>query len=200
MNRCLICFKRIEETLVDIKVCGKCLDKFKHINKVVYYKGIEIFILYEYNDFFKEVLYRFKGCYDRELKYAFLNNHLFRLRIKYRGRKIICAPSSKIDDEARGFNHIKEIASLMKLPVLDCVYKIADYKQSSKKMHEINKIQNIIRIDKTRLKAKDKILIIDDVATSLSTIKTIIQLLTTEYDIKVLILASHCRFVTDEMN
>ena len=52
MNRCLICFKSVEETLNDNHVCNKCLAKFKIIEKVIYFENTEILILYEYNDFF----------------------------------------------------------------------------------------------------------------------------------------------------
>ena len=200
MNRCLICFGTIEQTLNDNKVCNKCINKFKEINKIVYYEGKEIFILYEYNDFFKELLYRFKGCYDIELKNAFFNNNLLKMKCKYKKRKIICAPSYLDDDIKRGFNHVKEIAKSINLEIIDCLSKIKEYKQSDKKMSERKNIQKVIRIDKTKVNTKDKILIIDDVATSLSTIKSIIHLLPTKSDIKVLVLASNCRFVADEKN
>ena len=42
MNRCLICFKRIEQTLNDNRVCNTCLSKFNCIDKKLYYDGVEI--------------------------------------------------------------------------------------------------------------------------------------------------------------
>ena len=81
------------------------------LEKRVILDGVEVFILYKYNDFFKEILYRYKGCYDEELKNAFLNNFLMKLSYKYRNRKIVCAPSYYKDDITRGFNHVKEIAN-----------------------------------------------------------------------------------------
>lgn len=200
MNRCLICFNGIEETLNRNHICNKCLSKFKIINKVIYIEGIEVLILYEYNDFFKEVLYRYKGCYDICLKDAFLNNFIVKLKRKYKSRKIVCAPSYKDDDLKRGFNHVKEIAKLFKLEIVDCLSKNKEYKQSSKKLKERKDIQKIIKIDKTKINEKDKILIIDDVTTSLSTIKAIIHLLPTNIDKKVLVLASNCRFMENETN
>ena len=200
MNRCLICFESVEETLNDTWVCTRCLDKFSFMNKTIYYKGIEIYILYQYNDFFKELLYRFKGCYDIELKRAFFNNDLKRLKRKYKKRKVICAPSYLKEDIRRGFNHVKEIASLLNLEIIDCLKKTKTYKQSSQKMSDRANIQKVIRIDKTKVKPEDRILIVDDVATSLSTIKAIIHLLPTKCDIKVLVLASNCRFMENEKN
>lgn len=200
MNRCLICFGTIQETLNHNCVCNKCLSKFKIIEKVLYYKGKEIFILYEYNDFFRELLYRYKACYDKDLKDAFLTNYLNKLKHKYKGRKIICAPSSEKDDRKRGFNHVKLIFESLKLKQIDCLKKTKNYKQSDQKYADRVNIQKIIKIDKTKINPKDKLLIVDDVTTSLSTIKAIIHLLPTKIDIKVLVLASNCRFMENEKN
>lgn len=200
MNRCLVCFGKVEESFSSKKVCNKCLSKFKILEKVVYYENVEIFILYEYNDYFRELLYRHKGCYDIALKDAFLNDYFLKLKIKYKGRKIICAPSFQNDNLKRGFNHVVEISKLFDFKIIDCLKKVSDYKQSSKKINQRYQIQENIKIDKTKIKPKDKLLIIDDVATSLSTIKTIIHLLPTKNDKKVLILASNCRFMENELN
>lgn len=198
MNRCLICFGVIEETINNNYVCKKCLAKFEVIEKKILVDKREVFILYGYNDFFKELLYRYKGCYDMELKNAFLNNYLFRILCKYKGRKIICAPSYYKDDEKRGFNHIKEIAKVINLEIIDCLKKNKNYKQSDQKFNERKEVKNIIKIDKTKLKGVKRVLILDDVTTSLSTLKTIIRLLPTDIDAKGLVLASNCRFMENE--
>ena len=104
------------------------------------------------------------------------------------------------DDKKRGFNHVREIAKNLKLEFIDCLKKDSPYKQSNKKIKDRILIQENIKIDKSKINAKDRLLIIDDVATSLSTIKTIIHLLPTKNDKKVFILASNCRFVENEMN
>lgn len=199
MNRCLICFNSIEETLNNNFICNKCLSNFEIINKLFYYNGTEILVLYRYNDFFRELLYRYKGCYDYLLKDAFLNNFLIKLKRKYKGRKIVCVPSYLEEDKKRGFNHVKEIAKCLDLKIIDCFKKSRKYKQADQSYKDRKNIQKYIEIDKTRVKDDDAILIIDDVATSLSTIKTIIHLLATNNDKKVLILASNCRFMQDEL-
>jgi ComF family protein len=200
MNRCLVCFQAKEESLTNKCVCNKCLSKFKVIEKTIHYKGIEIFILYEYNDFFKQLLYRFKGRCDYDLKDAFLNDFLLKIKNKYKKRKVICAPSFFKDDEIRGFNHVKEISKCLKLEYIDCLKKEKSYKQSSRKLKDRASIQEVIKIDKTKINEKDKLLIVDDVATSLSTIKAIIHLLPTRNDKKVFVLASNCRFMENELN
>ena len=198
MNRCLICFKNVEETINNNHVCNDCLKQLEVIEKVIKIDGKECLILYKYNDFFKDVLYRYKGCFDYALKDVFLTNYILKLKFKYRRRKIVCAPSYFRDDKKRGFNHVKEISKLLNLEVIDCLEKVKNYKQSDQKMNERYHIQNVIRIDKTKLKGVKRVLIVDDVTTSLSTLKTIIRLLPTNIDIKILVLASNCRFVENK--
>ena len=84
MNRCLICFGPVEETINNNFVCKKCILKFEVIEKEIIIDSVPVYILYSYNDFFKELLYRYKGCYDEELKNAFLSNYLFKLSLKYK--------------------------------------------------------------------------------------------------------------------
>ena len=200
MNRCLICFGGIEESINNNFICNKCFMKFEIIEKVIFYKGVEILILYSYNEFFKELLYRYKGCYDYLLKDAFLNNFLIKLKKKYKGRKVVYAPSCESEDRLRGFNHVKEIAKGLNLEVVDCLVKAENYKQSNQVYSNRGDVQKYIKFDKTTIKKSDSILIVDDVATSLSTVKSIIHLLTTNIDKKVLILASNCRFMMDELS
>jgi competence protein ComFC len=146
------------------------------MEKTILLDKVEVLILYKYNDFFKEILYRYKGCYDYLLKDAFLNNYIVRLKRKYKNYFIVCAPSYKGDDKKRGFNHITEIAKAIGLPIIDCLRKSKNYKQSDQKMKDRNAVKNIIKIDKSKLKNVKRVLILDDVTTSLSTLKTIIGL------------------------
>ena len=151
MNRCLICFNAVEESINHNLVCCKCLEKFVVIEKNFYYKSVEILIIYAYDDFFKNLLYRYKGCYDYFLKDVFLTNYLVKLKAKYKGRKIICAPSFKGDDEIRGFNHVKEIAKNLNLEIIDCLFKTKRHKQSDQKLIDRGKIQKYIKVDKSLL-------------------------------------------------
>ena len=198
MNKCLICFNSVEETIVPLKVCKSCINQFEVMEKTILLDKVEVLILYKYNDFFKEILYRYKGCYDYLLKDAFLNNYIVRLKRKYKNYFIVCAPSYKGDDKKRGFNHITEIAKVLSLPIIDCLRKSKNYKQSDQKMKDRNAVKNIIKIDKSKLKNVKRVLILDDVTTSLSTLKTIIGLLPTNIAIKALVLASNCRFEGNE--
>ena len=78
MNRCLICFSQIEETFNNKSICIRCKKGFEVIEKRFMFESTEVVVLYKYNDFFKDLLYRYKGCYDKELKNEFLNDYLLK--------------------------------------------------------------------------------------------------------------------------
>ena len=182
-NFCKICFKKINDyslyNLIRKKniLCEECFSKLdaKFISfKIGNIKGISI---YEYTDFIKELIYKFKGCGDYELKNVFLFRYLTYLRLKYHGYYIVFVPSYYIDDERRGFNHVKAIYESLKLKELPILKKKTSHKQSDQSFKGRRNIKDVLEIDnKISLKGK-KILIVDDIITTGSTLLTSIELL-----------------------
>lgn len=182
-NFCKICFKKINDyslyNLIRKKniLCEECFSKLdaKFISfKIGKAKGISI---YEYTDFIKELIYKFKGCGDYELKDVFLFRYLTYLRLKYHGYYIVFVPSYYIDDERRGFNHVKAIYESLKLKELPVLKKKTAHKQSDQSYKGRRSIKDVLEIDnKISLKGK-KILIVDDIMTTGSTLLTSIELL-----------------------
>lgn len=199
MDKCLICSNTIELTLLNIfdrrlTICNDCLNSFSLRNEKYYLNNIEIRILYYYNDFFKSILYQYKSCKDYALKECFLNQYKDKIRKYYKGYYILPVPSTKESDILRRFNHVEEIAKIINLPIVKCAYKKINWKQSSKNKKERGKVLSVIDINLEKIENIDKILILDDVATTFSTIKTIIEKLPKEKKIKVLVLASNFKF------
>lgn len=203
-NNCVVCFKSFYEE-VSFKsvfsfnhcICDNCLQKFKSIDKITTICGIQTTFLYEYNDFFKSLLYQYKACYDIELKDVFLYKYKKIINKKYKNYVVIYPPSNKSENVKRGFIHIKEITSCLKLKSVDMFVKNKEYKQSDQKFMDRNQIQNIICL-KNKID-KQKYLIVDDVYTSGNTLKTIIHLLNKNgiknEDIKAIILSKKSDFV-----
>ena len=182
-NYCKICFKKIEDislyNFINKRnlLCENCFNKLRA--KFIKFKinNINGLAIYEYDENIKELIYKFKGCYDYELKDVFLFRYLNYFKIKYKGWHIVFIPSYYLDDEKRGFNHVKAIFECLKLNELPILKKKISHKQSSQSSKDRRKISDVLEIDeKYNLKDK-KILVVDDIITTGSTLFTAIELI-----------------------
>jgi competence protein ComFC len=151
---------------------------------------VECFHLYFYTEKIQEILYQFKGCKDYELRTVFLEYYKDYLNYKFRNRILIPAPSYEKSDEERGFNHVEEIFSVLKLKMMKCIHKIKQVKQADLTTKEREQIGSVLTIDDISFKGK-KVLLVDDVYTTGSTIKAMIKLVREKgaKNIKVLIMS-----------
>ena len=120
-------------------------------------------------------MYQFKGCKDYELKDVFLEYYKYYLNQRFNGYIMIPAPSSKKSDKDRGFNHVEEMFKTLKLKMMKYIHKTSEVKQADLTTKEREKISENLVIDDVDLKGK-KILLVDDVYTTGSTIKAMIKL------------------------
>lgn len=139
----------------------------------------------------ESVLYQIKGCGDIELCDIFLDKFRNELRLFYKGYLLVPAPSYYLDDERRGFNHVEQIFSSLKMSFLKCITKRDKYKQSEQsknKRGDIGKHLVLSHIEEIKNK---KILIVDDVFTTGNTVRAIIRLIKPyrPKDIKVLVIS-----------
>ena len=91
------------------------------------------------------------------------------------GYIMVPAPSSKESDEERGFNHVEEMFKSLNLKMIKCLHKTKQVKQADLTTKEREKIGDYLVIDDVDLSRK-KILLVDDVFTTGSTIKSMIKL------------------------
>lgn len=188
-----MCFEPIEDNsfhsilFKDTSLCHKCFLKFKPKLKRFKIDKIDAYYLYDYDDEIKKDLYQLKGCFDIELANVFLEYLRLYLRLKYFGYVLVPAPSTKSSDEERGFNHVNKIFEPLKLPIKNCITKTEDFKQSDFSFEERKMVKNKLQINNVDLKNK-KVLIVDDVYTSGSTVKAIIDLVKTKKPKKIKVL------------
>ena len=136
---------------------------------------IECLHIYFYNEKIQEILYQFKGCKDYELRTVFLEYYKEYLNYKFSGYIMIPAPSYEKSNEERGFNHVQEIFGVLNLKMMKCIHKIKQVKQADLTTKEREEIGSVLQIDDVNLRGK-KILLVDDVFTTGSTIKAMIKL------------------------
>ena len=134
-------------------------------------------VLYIYNEFFRELLYRYKGLGDLMLAPLFLEEHKKYLKKRYKDYTIAVVPSFHDDNLRRGFAFLPWIYRELGLPIISPFLKQLSYKQATSKHRE--RIKEVIVL-KEHIYLKDKkILLVDDVMTSGYTLKTCKALLET---------------------
>ena len=172
-------------------MCENCFNSFKA--KFIHFNinSIDALAIYNYDETIQKLIYTFKGCYDYELKDVFLTRYLSYLKLIYKGYVVVPAPSSKVDDEKRGFNHVVEMFKSLNLPLYQVLRKVNKEKQSSKTSKDRLKVnKNIEGFDLEKLKGK-KVLIVDDIYTTGATIQRSIDVVKKGHPkkIKVLVIA-----------
>ena len=186
MVNCKLCFEKIHFNGINalIKnrmICQKCYNGFELINKKEYINGIEVRYLFEYNDFLKKNIYLLKGCYDIELKDIFLDRWKYILRLIYKGYLLVPVPSYFESDNKRGFNHVEEIFSSLKLISNKCLKKTKDIKQANLSKKQREKIDKVLIIENGEILKGKKVLIVDDIYTTGSTLNACINLVRKYY-------------------
>lgn len=180
---CKICFKDINDyslyALINKNnlLCEECFSSLKATFRPFSFGSIKGTAIYDYNEKIKELIYKYKGCYDYELKDVFLYRYIKYLRIIYRGYILVTVPSYHVDDERRGFNHVEEIYKPLKLKIIKVIHKDKAYKQSNNNQKDRSNIKNVLEIDKTNELKGKKVLLVDDILTTGHTLLSCIDLL-----------------------
>ena len=161
----------------DSCLCSECQNKL-----VPYFKKFKIgsadgLAIYRYDDNIKSLLYQLKGCYDVELAPIFFNRFKNELRLVYEGFIVVPAPSFYDEDEAREFNHVVEMFKFLNLHIYHLVNKISKFKQAENTKRQRKTIIDHFACESLSEIYGKKVLIVDDVMTTGSTLKAMVSLL-----------------------
>lgn len=181
---CKLCFRPIEETTLssiinNFDVCSRCYEDI--IPKFTEFKidNIKALAVYDYDEKIQALIYQLKGCFDIEIATLFLERFNRELRIRYWGYVIIPIPSYKQDDEEREFNHVVELFKSLKMTTLEILEKTQKFKQALNTKTEREDIKKYLSLKENPDLSHKKVLLVDDVYTTGSTMKAAINLVKT---------------------
>ena len=169
MESCLYCGKEINRySLYHLfiekdKLCLECRNSLKAKRRSFNLDELKCEYFYDYDTLFKSCLLQYKECYDEALSVIFLYKIDIYIYLKYHSYKVLYVPSSKEKLEKRGFNHLELIFNSLNLKKVGGLYLKEELIQENKKLNERKRmIDNYIY----QGPSIDKLLIVDDVCTS----------------------------------
>lgn len=197
MKVCKICLKTYKSLTFysflhdDYCLCDQCYKKLTPRFVSFKHGDVKCLSIYDYDEEMKSLIYQFKGCYDIALSEVFLSRFTRELFLLYKGYTIIPVPSYHTEDLKREFNHVLEIFSNLKLPIERLIEKTDNIKQSSFKKNERANIAKHLKMSNVEKVRNKKILLVDDIHTTGSTIEACINLIKQGHpkNIQVLVIA-----------
>jgi ComF family protein len=195
-GECLVCFKPIVEGLDLLELifkndvlCGNCRKKLIKIDRAFNVEGLTVHTIYQYNDVIEKWMYQIKESKDETLGKCFLYGLSRKIEKAYRGYILVMVPSSIEKTQERGFHAVSKMFESVKLEKRDCFRK-DNIKQSKLNRTERQHILDSIHLIDSSIKTYQKILLVDDVCTTGSSLKACYQLLKTdENKVDILVIA-----------
>jgi len=185
-GECLVCFKSVVEGLDLLELifkndvlCGNCRKKLIKINRKFDVEGLSVHTIYQYNDVIEKWMYQIKESKDETLGKCFLYSLSRKIEKAYRGYILVMVPSSIEKTQERGFHAVSKMFESVKLEKRDCFRK-DNIKQSKLNRTERQHILDSIHLIDSSIKTYQKILLVDDVCTTGSSLKACYQLLKTD--------------------
>ena len=156
-------------------LCKKCQSLLRYKPQHFEIEGVKVFTLYEYNDGFSRLLIQYKEQRDIGLSDIFLDGYLNKIKWKYRKYQKIMMPSSESKLKMRGFNHLELMFRKVDDELLSVFNKVDNTKQAQLSKAERSNIH--FELNDEIMKVKNRVVLLDDVITTGSTIKEAIRLL-----------------------
>ena len=171
--RCIYCDKEIEkQSLYSVfvcqdKLCVNCRNKLIIKHEYIEVNEFKVESFYDYDGMYRDLLLQYKECFDEALAEVFSYKISDYLAIKYFGYNVVFVPSSKDKLKQRGFNHLELMFKDLNLKKVDGLAIKTEMLQEGKNLKQRKQIIDNFIYTGEKL---NKVLIIDDVITSGSSI------------------------------
>lgn len=204
-QHCLYCFDDITKKQdfyawlkKDACLCGVCQSQLLPYQKSKQILRMPIYILYVYNEFLETMIYQYKEGKDIALKSVFFHSFIQEIEHRYKGYTLVLMPSSEEKTKERGFHALRNMLEVINLPKIEPFYKSENRKQSLQSVEQRAHIDEIIHLNTSVVIPKTKLLLIDDVCTTGSTIKCAYNLLRKhKLSIEALVLCANPLFIQE---
>lgn len=178
--KCLYCDEEIKEYAIysllieEDLLCLKCRNAMKYHHQKFKLDELEVESFYEYNSLFKDILLQYKECYDEVLSEVFLYKIFDYIKLKYIGYQILYVPSCKTKLNERGFNHLKKIYETLGFKEVEGLQTKIESSQLNKNYTERAKMIDNYEYTGNKI---NKLLIVDDVCTTGSSLKGVYKVM-----------------------
>ena len=180
---CKICFKDVKaDSMIsffnpEVPVCPSCFKSLGYHFSFGTFLGHKIVALAEYKEPLSSLLIRYKETLDVELAPIFLSYYAKILGLFFNGYRLVLIPSTPSKLKKRGFDHLWEMFKYLGLERLDILSKDETKDQKKKNALERKETAKLFHIHEGEKCTGKKILLVDDVITTGSSLSAAIKLI-----------------------
>lgn len=168
-------------------LCVECRRKLNIKRRIRKLDDFEVEYFYDYKGIFSDLLLQYKECYDEALSPVFVYDIEEYIAVRYHDYHICFVPCTEAKMNKRGFHPMKTILKDVRIKEVECINIVEQRTQQGKSPDERRLMEQNFVYSGEKI---NKILIVDDVLTTGSTIRGVYNALKPHCEkIKVLVLA-----------
>ncbi len=165
-----------EVFLEDDVLCASCRKTLKRVGRWIQVDKMLVYAYYEYDDAMSTIFHRYKEAHDQALGRIFLHP-IRKFDQLYKQKTIVCAPSSEIKNDERGFMTLEKILEESNVQRIDVLRKESTQKQSLRSVSQRTQVKGEITLHNQLLAEEKDLILFDDIVTTGSTMKACYALL-----------------------
>ena len=159
-------------------LCFSCRKTLRKDKRWIQLDRYRVYGLYLYEGDVRHLLLRYKEHYDQLLAPVFLYEFRMNAYLFYANYSIVCVPSNRNSTRLRGFNTVGDIAHSLNMPIIEGVLmNLAQEKQGLKSFESRLLVGKDLKAENLHLIKGKKIILLDDILTTGSTMKACFDLL-----------------------